>query len=159
VLAIDGAVRGMEGDVARQFGRRWPTLWSEIESEVRYPVRLGKVYEVEVSSEHTDCPFKLVILASTLHHADTLGDGQKRGIVRTALANAIDTVESYRLSSCASTLMCGGWRLSQDGALRAMVEGFEQARSAEGTVSLAIYTKNEREYEVLRGLILSLGWH
>ena len=46
VLAIDGAAHGMEGGVARQCGRRWPELWSEIESEVRHPVPLGKVYEL-----------------------------------------------------------------------------------------------------------------
>ena len=87
-LAIDGAAHGMEGNVARQFARRWSAAWEEIAAEIRYPLPLGRVFEVELDSGYAG-PFRLVILASTFHHRETLTDRMKLGIVRTAMENAL----------------------------------------------------------------------
>ena len=122
MLAIDGAARGMEGNVARVFAGRWPERWREIEEEVRYPVPLGRTFEVELENDD-DCPFRLVILASTLHHMETLSDGAKLGIVRSAMEEAVRSLARYRLRSLATTAMRGGWRLSLESTFPAMLQG------------------------------------
>ena len=38
LLTIDGTRRGMEGNIARQFARRWPDDWEDMQRDVRYPV-------------------------------------------------------------------------------------------------------------------------
>ena len=110
IITIDGAKKGMEGNIARAFARRWPELWAEIEDEVPYPLPLGEVFDYEPSSE---CPFRILLTASTLNHMDSLTESAKKGIVRTALDNAITAASDYGMKSIATAIMTGGWRLSQ----------------------------------------------
>ncbi len=41
LLTIDGAKKGMEGNVARAYARRWPDAFEEIEYEIPYPLPLA----------------------------------------------------------------------------------------------------------------------
>lgn len=158
VLAIDGAARGMEGNVARAFARRWPDLWQEIEDEVRYPVPLGQVYEVEVAGEY-DCPFKVVVLAPTLHHLETLSDAGKRSVVRTALEEAIRATSRYRLSSASTTVMRGGWRLQSDSAFTAMLESLERVTpTVSEYFTLKVCTLDSAEHQRLKLCARTFGW-
>ena len=87
VLTIDGARRGMEGNIARAFARRWPEVFEEIEEQIHYPVPLGRTVAINPES---DCPFRTILLASTLHHLDVLSDKQKSSIIASALSGAIN---------------------------------------------------------------------
>ncbi len=111
-LPIDGAGPGMEGNVARQFAHRWPMLWEEISEEIRFPIPLGGVFEFEVPDEHDDCPFRLILLVSTLHHQQVLDTAGRRAVVRTALCNSIDLLPRYRVSTLALHIAEG--RLAHD---------------------------------------------
>lgn len=119
-LTIDGAGPGMEGNVARQFALRWRLLWQEIAEEIRFPLPLGSVFEFEVPDEYEDCPFRLIVLASTLHHQQLIDTSGRSAVVQAALGNTLKLLPRYGISSCASTLMKGGWRMSQDQAILAM---------------------------------------
>ena len=46
LLTIDGTKRGMEGNIARQFARRWPDDWEDMQRDVRYPVPMGRTVVV-----------------------------------------------------------------------------------------------------------------
>ena len=70
LLTIDGT-NGMEGNLARQFARRWPDDWEVIQRDVRYPIPIGRTVAVPWEG---DCPWQLILFASTLHHADVLDD-------------------------------------------------------------------------------------
>ena len=118
LLTIDGTTRGLEGNIARQFSVRWPEDWRDIERAIRFPVALGCTIAVPLDG---DRPYKLVLLASTLHHLDEIDEPTRIGIIRSAYGEAIRLCALHRVPSLASAVMSGGWRVPQAVALRAMV--------------------------------------
>lgn len=42
LLTIDGTKRGMEGNIARQFVRRWSDDWGDMQRDVRHPIPIGR---------------------------------------------------------------------------------------------------------------------
>jgi O-acetyl-ADP-ribose deacetylase (regulator of RNase III) len=155
VLTIDGAAAGMEGNTARQFARRWPDDWEEIAGDVDYPIPLGRVSDHEPSY---DCPFELVILASTLEHRRTLSPQQKKSVVATAIEETVRLAARQGVPSVAIGVMSGGWRLTADQALVAMVEGLERSGPAAATVELHVHAKNPGDHEMLASLAEGLGF-
>ena len=86
LLTIDGSRRGLEGNIARAFARRWPDDFAEIEEQIPYPLPLGRTI---ATLPDRDCPFKGIYIASTLHHIDVLSDTQKARIITSALSEAV----------------------------------------------------------------------
>jgi len=155
ILQIDGVKRNMEGNIARSFARKWPDAWEEIEDEIPYPLSLGRICTIELSNE---CGFRFVIVASTLHHQDTLSEGAKKSVVRTALQNALQAAAKHNIGSIGSAIMTGGWRLSQESALMAMSEGYEGALRLGLTITLSIYILDAADFQRLNDFFRSLGW-
>lgn len=124
LLTIDGTRRGMEGNIARQFARRWPDDWEDMQRDVRYPVPIGRTVAV---SWDGDCPWRLVLFASTLHHLDVLDDRQKRSVIRTSLTEALQLCVWHQATKLATVLLQGGWRLSAEDALREMRSTYHAA--------------------------------
>ena len=125
LLTIDGVKPGMEGNIARQFERRWPDDWKDLQRTVRYPVPLGRTVAVPWDS---DCPWRLVLFASTLHHVDVLDGRQKRRVIQSSLSEALQLCDRYRARSLATAVLQGGWRLSAEEALLAMQTAYQAAR-------------------------------
>ena len=117
LLTIDGAKAGMEGNIARQFAKRWPEDWADMVRTLRYPVPIGRTVAVPWEG---DAPWKLFLFASTLHHLDVLDDRQKAGVVSQAFIEALKLCLKHRVSSLSTAVLQGGWRLSQEQALTAM---------------------------------------
>jgi len=155
IFTIDGAAKGMEGAVARQFARRWPEVWAEIESEIRYPVPLGNVFEHEPIAE---CSFRVAILAATLHHKDDLNEQSKKGVVKSALEAAIETGAVHGVTAIASTVMKGGWRLKEEAAFLAMSEACETAFQIHPNINVLVYVPDDLLFDRIQGLAYSLGW-
>lgn len=94
ILTIDRASsrKELKGDTASTFARRWPAAWQEVEDMLRLPVPLGTAVDIEPSE---DCPFRLVLLVSILvhpilgHTPATLGSQDRKGMVRSALEEAV----------------------------------------------------------------------
>ena len=124
LLTIDGVKRGMEGNIARQFERRWPDDWEDLQRAVRYPVALGRTVAMPWDG---DCPWRLVLFASTLHHVDVLDDQQKRRVIRSSLSEALQLCDRHRASSLATAVLQGGWRLSPEEALLEMRTAYQAA--------------------------------
>jgi O-acetyl-ADP-ribose deacetylase (regulator of RNase III) len=117
LLTIDGAKRGMEGNIARQFARRWPEDWEDMQQDVKYPIPIGRTVVVPWDG---DCPWRLIIFASTLHHLDVLNEQQKRNVIRSSLSEALQLCVRYKATSLATVVLQGGWRLSAEAALQEM---------------------------------------
>jgi hypothetical protein len=121
LLTIDGARRGLEGNLARQFARLHPDDWEDVEAQVRYPLPLGRAMCVQM---HVDCPWSAIVVASTLHHVDVLSDDERVVVIRRAFAETLALCGRHRLRSLASAVMRGGWRLTLQQAFSAMVDGW-----------------------------------
>lgn len=119
ILTIDGSRKGLEGNLARAFARRWPDAFMDIEDQIRYPVPLGRTVATHPENE---CGFPLVLVASTLHHVDVLSDSEKLAVIRSATREALILAHRHRISRLAATAMTGGWRLDLESALVAMFD-------------------------------------
>jgi O-acetyl-ADP-ribose deacetylase (regulator of RNase III) len=155
VLTIDGAGKGMEGNVARAFARRWPETWEELEEEIPYPLPLGEVFDYEPVLE---CPFRHILIASTLNHKDTLSESAKKGIVRTALDNVINAATNCGIKTIATVIMSGGWRLSQPSAFLAMTEGYEMTLQSCKDIAIDIYIMDQKQYEIIQSIARGMGY-
>ena len=154
ILTLDGSAKSMEGNICRQFSRKWPRVWNEIADEIRYPIRLGDVVDYEPAGEH---PFRVILFASTLHHKQVLSEMEKKSIVKSALMKAIRLAADYGAKTVATGLMKGGWRMSEDTAFIAMADGYEST-TLQYTVDLHIHVPEPALFERLRLLAQSLGW-
>lgn len=136
ILAIDGVKRGLEGNIARSYARRWPDAWMEIEDEIRYPLRLGRTVAIRPEN---DSGFPLVLVASTLNHVDTLNEQGKAAIVRSALSEAIQLAIRQRVHHLATAPMTGGWRLELEPALAAMMSVLRPIGVAHHTLTVVLH--------------------
>lgn len=93
ILTVDGAKKGMEGNIARAFLNKYPTAWELLEYEITYPIPLGmsKIFNIE---DDDDCNQKFCIIASTLHHLDVLEQSNKRNTINSALRYALTQASS-----------------------------------------------------------------
>lgn len=149
IMTIDGAKKGLEGNLARAFSRRWPEAFEEIEDQVKYPVSLGRVVPTRPESV---CAFPLVLMAATLHHVDVLSESQKSAVVATALREALTIVVRSQARSVATAVLTGGWRLSKEKAIRTMLETYRAFDRADAPLQLSIYVLNENDSRLLNAI-------
>jgi hypothetical protein len=152
LLTVDGAAEGMEGAIARAFGRRWPALWEMVADEIPFPMGLGEVVEVPLEA---NAAFRGVVLASTLNHADSLDERARKNVARTATENALRICAEAKWNRLASAVLVGGWRLPLEAAFLGMVEGYEAAQPC--PVELRLSVKDAADHSRLLGLARSLG--
>ena len=143
ILTIDGGRRGMEGNVARAFARRWPEVFEEIDEQIQYPVPLGRTVAARTDS---DCPFRTILFASTLHHLDVLSETQKAAIISSALREAVSLALKHRCRSVATAVMTGGWRLPFEAALDSMLKTLEPYASSETLPNILIHVLTEADW-------------
>lgn len=124
LLTLDGARRGMEGNIARQFARRFPDDWQYLQRDIRYPVPIGRSIIVPWDG---DCPWSHILFASTLHHLDVLDEHQKLRVIRLALTEALQLCVRHGISSLSTAVLQGGWRLSPEAALKEMESAYRSA--------------------------------
>ena len=155
ILTVDGAAKRMEGNISRQFALRWPDVWKEIQNEMTKPIPLGKVMEFEADGE---CPFRLVLLTSTLHHREVLSDAAKQGIIREATEKSLVIASRYNIGKVATAIMTGGWRMSMQKAFLSMVAGYESARQKNINTDLDVYMIQASDYKNIRALACNIGW-
>jgi O-acetyl-ADP-ribose deacetylase (regulator of RNase III) len=124
LLTIDGSKSGMEGNIARQFARRFPEDWQYLQRGIRYPVPIGRSVIVPWDG---DCPWSHILFASTLHHSDVLEEHQKLRVIRLALTEALQLCVRHGISSLSTAVLQGGWRLSPEAALKEMESAYRSA--------------------------------
>jgi len=121
LLTTDGAARGMEGNLARAFARRFPEDWHYIERDLRYPIPLTRCVHVEWDG---DAPWQHYLFASTLHHTGVYTDAEKLVIIKTAFTNALNLCQRLQIRSLATAVLVGGWRNDATQALQTMQQAW-----------------------------------
>jgi len=124
LLTIDGGKSGMEGSIARQFAKRFPEDWEFMQRDLKYPVPIGRTVAIPWDG---DCPWRVIMFASTLHHVGVLDDVQKLRVIRSACAEALQLCVRLRINSLATAVLQGGWRLSAQQALSEMKLAYQGA--------------------------------
>lgn len=143
LLTIDGARRGLEGNIARAFARRWPDVFEEVLEQIRYPLPLGRT---AVTRPESECPFQIILFASTLHHLDVLSDVEKARVTASALREAITLAARHGQRVLATAVMTGGWRLPFNAALETMLSAASVLTRADSTTDLLICVRSESEH-------------
>ncbi len=154
LLTIDGAKRGVEGNISRAFARKWPDVWMEIEDEVKYPLPLGRTVAVRLEN---DCEFALILVASTLHHLDILGDAEKINVIQSALREAIQLALRNRVRKLALTPMTGGWRLDFRAALAAMMDVLRPIANSDSSFSVALHVLSADDAKIANEVVQRLA--
>lgn len=96
-----------------------------------------------------DSPFQAALFVSTLHHVDTFTDEQKLGILRAALAHALDLAHAARLRRLATTVLKGGWRLGVEQAYATMMPVYDASAFRRRGGRLLVCCRETAEYEAL----------
>ena len=157
VLPIDATTlpKQLPGNVALQFARRWPDVWSEAVSQLRLPVALGCADYADVDEdEHPDCSFETLYFPSFLHHIGRSGGGSL-GFMRSAFAETLRLVALHHVEQLATPLLVGGWRVDWGRALTAMVEELDSVRDAQTEVT--IWCLDPARFDQVASLAQGLG--
>ena len=150
ILTVDGAAKGMEGNIARRFEREYPDVWEEIQDEINYPIPLGRAQAVDIHPDYALIN-KMCFIASTLNHLDTLTERQKLEVQSSALRHVLSLAEAKKISSIATAVMVGGWRLELDKALESMLMTIKRAKDLSPFVpDVSIYILSEKEFSVAK---------
>jgi len=146
ILTVDGASKGMEGNMARRFEREYPDVWQEMQDEIVYPIPLGRAQAVDIHPDYAH-KNKACFIASTLNHLDTLTENQKLDVQSSALRHVLSLAEAKQISSIATTVMVGGWRLELCKALNSMLSTILRAQELSKLVpDVSIYILSEKEF-------------
>lgn len=160
VVPIDGTMVPREGtyerllgNVGRQLHRTFPDaeLLDALEGQIDLPLPLGRAAAMEIEG----APFRIVVVVSTLHHAQPLAEGAKAAVARTAFESALDCASRAGVKRLATTLLQGGWRLSPQAAFGAMLAALAQ-RDRTG-IHLIVACLDPALARDLRGQARSLG--
>jgi O-acetyl-ADP-ribose deacetylase (regulator of RNase III) len=145
VITIDGAKKGLEGNVARAFARRWQDAFWDIEEQIRYPLPLGRTVATHPENESG---FPLVLVAATLHHIDVLTDSQKVGVIRSALTEAIGLARRNHANTVAMTAMTGGWRLDESIVLGCMFDVLRPLAQPDQSMTILLHMLSESSVQL-----------
>ena len=146
LITVDGQARGLRGNIARAFIRRWPDAYEDFDSHLEIPIPLGSVRRVD---EDTVGPWKTLLFLSTLHHVETLTADEKLDVIRVALSNALSVAVSGRLSSLSTAVLKGGWRLPLEAAYEAMIKTYEASEFHRQGRTLNVCSVLQAEYDRL----------
>ncbi len=159
VAAIDGTITPrveqldrVLGNVGRAFVKRFPAadFLTELEAQLDLPLPLGRATVIEVSA----CPFRAVVLVSSLHHVEHLDGAAKRALVRTCMTSASTVAAAAGFGTVSTAVLQGGWRLPPDAAFAAMIDAITAHPKAP---SVGIHCIDAGVFRALAPLARSLG--
>jgi hypothetical protein len=142
---IRGGKEILGGNLANQFARRWPEDWEDMQREITFPVPIGRSVGIPWDG---DCPWRLIVLASTLHHVGERTNAEKIAIIRGAWTEALAIAVRHNTYSLATTALKGGWRLPLADAVDAMFSTYRQASPAAQRVTLVLRALSQDELDV-----------
>jgi len=152
IITVDGAAKGLEGNISRQFKQVYGEDWEIVEESFAFPISLGCSAYVETDPP---IPNKIVFAASILDHRNVVNRHQMPGVVRSALSEIFETAVGLRLESISCPLLKGGWRMDAITALKVMVAVSDDFLTYHGI--LRIYILERTEYEQAVGYGQSFG--
>ena len=149
LLTLDGSKRGLEGNIARAFAKRFPDDWESIEGAVPFPIALGRIVFVRNDG---DAPWHSFIIAATLHHVDIIDDGAKLDIIRRAFREALLLCGRHAIFSLATTVLAGGWRIDAARAFSTMKLEYQRTSATSKPLDVLICVTDEQLARKLCGI-------
>lgn len=148
LMTFDGMSPRHWGNHAYRFGAIWDELFEEVmkPGAWRRKTPYGEVLVFERPELYDDCPFRWILLASTLFTQPT-PDDYKRAVMGRALMNALRAADRVGAGTVAGTLLRGGWRLGARDAFRVMARVYESFASTGGRAELLVHVLDPAEYE------------
>lgn len=151
---IRGGKEILGGNIANQFAKRWPEDWEDMQLDIPFPVPIGRSVGIPWDG---DCPWRLIVLASTLHHVGERTDAEKLAIIWSALIEALALTVSHDAKSLTTAALTGGWRLPLADAVNIMFAAYRHAGSAAQQVKLVLRTTSQDELELFRHIVKRHG--
>lgn len=159
LLTVDGSARNKKdlarpvrggkeilgGNISNQFAKRWPEDWEDMQLDLPFPIPIGRSAGVQWDG---DCPWRLIVLASTLHHVGERTDAENLAIIRSAFAEALSIAQRHHVKSLATVALKGGWRLPLADTVKAMLSTYRQAESSIQKMDLILVTNDPKEMDV-----------
>lgn len=152
LMTFDGLSPGHWGNHAHRFGVIWDELFEDVMKEEvwRRQTPYGEVLVFERPPLYDDCPFRWILLASTLFTQPTAQD-QKRALMGRAWMKALRAADRVGARTVAATLPRGGWRLGAPDAFAVTARTYESFASSGGRADLLVHVLDPAEYdEVVR---------
>lgn len=153
ILTIDGLKKGLEGNIARAFARRWPEAFEELVYAIPYPLPIGRTALVELDVD-SGSPFRYILVASTLHHLGVLSDETKKSVMRSALSEAIGLATRRGCTTLATPVLTGGWRISFQEALSNMLSVAGNLTNRSSSLELLICIRDAKEMDEAQKLLM-----
>ena len=168
LLTVDGSVRNKKdparpvrggkeilgGNISNQFAKRWPPDWEDMQPGIPFPIPIGHSVGIQWDG---DCPWRLIVLASTLHHVGERTDAEKLAIIRSAFAEALSIAQRHHVKSLATVALKGGWRLPLTDTVKAMLSTYRQAESSIQKMDLILVTNDPKEMDVFAEMARQSG--
>lgn len=145
VRPIRGGKEILGGNISNQFAKRWPEDWEDMQPDIPFPIPIGRSVGIPWDG---DCPWRLIVLASTLHHVGERTDAEKLAIIRSSLIDALVIAVRHDAKSLATAALTGGWRLPLVDAVDAMFAAYRQAGRAAQQLNLVLRTTSQVELEL-----------
>ena len=159
LLTVDGSARNKKdparpvrggkeilgGNISNQFAKRWPDDWEDMQPDIPFPIPIGHSVGIQWDG---DCPWRLVVLASTLHHVGERTDAEKLATIRSALIEALTTAIRHNAKSLVTVALTGGWRLPLADAVDEMFAAYRQGGHAARQLNLVLRTTSQDELEL-----------
>ena len=155
ILTIDGSRKGMEGNLVREFSKKFPEKWEEIESHITYPLSLGEIFPF-VSLD--DFKYKYILIASTLNHIESLDIRSLENVIMNSFSDCLKFLSGKNINSVSTVLMKGGWRLNPLNAFLSMSTAIEKNMDLILDLDINIYFNDEEEYKKISSFAGSIGW-
>ena len=156
-LTIDGTAPNLEGNIARQFAKRYPDAWESIQTEIEYPIPLGAADAIAVTPTDEQS-FECVILLSTLHHQLSLSGAEKQAVAEGALRDGLHQAKSHRRSKVACPILSGGWRQQTDQAALQSINTYIRASMKTSLPDLELCVSEKADTDQILELLTSQSY-
>lgn len=168
LLTVDGSARNkrdparpirggkeiLSGNISNQFAKRWPEDWEDMQPDIPFPIPIGHSVGIQWDG---DCPWRLIVLASTLHHVGERTDVEKLAIIKSAFAGALSIAQRHHVKSLATVALKGGWRLPLADAVKTMLSTYRQAESSIQKIDLILVTNDQGERDLFAEMARQYG--
>jgi hypothetical protein len=154
VRPIRGGKEILGGNIANQFAKRWPEDWEDMQFDIPFPIPIGRSIGIAWDG---DCPYRLIVLASTLHHIGEWSDAEKLAIIRSAFTEALAIAVRHNIRSMSTAALKGGWRLSLADTADAMLATYQQSDYYVQRVNLVMATTSSDEIELFGSIAKKYG--